>query len=184
MDCLQKILRNEGFYSLYKGLSANLIGAIPEKAIKLSANEVLREYLERSDGSISLQNEIIAGAGAGFFQVIATNPMEITKIRMQMQALLPIEQRQTLGQIVSQLGIRGMYTGTAATLTRDIPFSVLFFPGYANLKLFLADERGENSILSLLASGCIAGAIAAGMTICLFTALIVSFYSIRCCNSI
>ena len=34
--------------------------------------------------------------GAGFCQVIATNPMEITKIRMQVQATLPPEQRTGL----------------------------------------------------------------------------------------
>lgn len=36
--------------------------------------------------------------GAGFCQVIATNPMEITKIRMQVQATLPKEQRTGLWQ--------------------------------------------------------------------------------------
>lgn len=36
--------------------------------------------------------------GAGFCQCIATNPMEITKIRMQVQATLPKEQRVGLWQ--------------------------------------------------------------------------------------
>ena len=54
-----------------------------------------------------------------------------------------------------------MYRGTAATLSRDVPFSVLFFPGYANLKKLLANEKGENSIPSLLIAGGAAGAIAA-----------------------
>lgn len=54
-----------------------------------------------------------------------------------------------------------MYRGTAATLSRDVPFSVLFFPGYANLKKALADENGHNSIGSLLVAGGGAGALAA-----------------------
>ncbi len=65
-----------------------------------AANEVLREQFEKEDGSIELQHEILAGAGAGFVQVIATNPMEITKIRMQMQATLPIAERQSTIQVV------------------------------------------------------------------------------------
>lgn len=36
--------------------------------------------------------------GAGFCQCIATNPMEITKIRMQVQATLPKEERVGLWQ--------------------------------------------------------------------------------------
>lgn len=151
-----------GFRGFYRGLGANLIGVIPEKAIKLTANEVFREYFEKDDGSIELHHEMMSGAGAGFCQVIATNPMEITKIRMQMQATLPPADRQTTMGVVRSLGIRGMYTGTLATLARDVPFSLLFFPGYANLKKLFADDTGENSMPSLLAAGGLAGAIAAG----------------------
>ncbi len=88
--------------------------------------------------------------------------MEITKIRMQMQALLPVAERKSTMEVVKGLGVRGMYSGTLATLARDVPFSILFFPGYANVKKMMADEQGNNSRLSLLGSGGIAGAFAAG----------------------
>ena len=94
--------------------------------------------------------------------VVATNPMEIVKIRMQMQALLPVAERQNTMQVVKGLGLKGLYQGTAATLSRDVPFSVLFFPGYANIKAMMADERGNNSMLSNLLSGVAAGALASG----------------------
>lgn len=163
LSVVQGILKKEGVAGFYNGLAANLIGVIPEKAIKLAANEFFREYLEEEDGSISVFSEILAGGGAGICQVIATNPMEITKIRMQMQATLPVAERQSTVQVVQTLGIRGMYQGTAATLTRDVPFSVLFFPGYANLKKAFADSKGDNSIMSLLAAGGIAGALSAAI---------------------
>lgn len=54
------------------GLAPNLVGVTPEKAIKLAANDVFREYLEKPDGSIALHHELLAGAGAGACQVIAT----------------------------------------------------------------------------------------------------------------
>jgi solute carrier family 25 aspartate/glutamate transporter 12/13 len=93
---------------------------------------------------------MMAGAGAGLCQVIATNPMEIVKIRCQMQALLPVEQRQTTMEVVQGLGIKGMYQGTLATLSRDIPFSLIFFPLYANLKKAFADSKGENRSVDAL----------------------------------
>ena len=86
---------------------------------------------------------MLAGAGAGFVQCIATNPMETTKIRLQMQATLPTAERQSTMGVVRGLGIRGMYTGSMATLARDVPFSILFFPGYANLKKLFADDNGK-----------------------------------------
>ncbi len=89
--------------------------------------------------------------------------MEIVKIRMQMQALLPAAERKTTMEVVRALGVKGMYSGTLATLARDVPFSILFFPGYANVKKLLADEKGENSMVSTLLSGGIAGSFAAGM---------------------
>lgn len=118
--------------------------------------------MERDDGSIALHHEILAGASAGFCQVIATNPMEITKIRMQMQALLPEAERMSAVQVVKQMGLKGLYTGTVATLSRDVPFSLIYFPGYANLKLMLADEKGNNSFADNLLAGGIAGALSAG----------------------
>lgn len=163
LDCFRTIIRTEGgFRALYRGLVPNLVGVTPEKAIKLAVNEYLREMYEHDDGSIDLHHEILAGAGAGIAQVIATNPMEITKIRMQMQALLPPAERQTTLQLIKSMGLKGLYTGTMATLSRDVPFSFLFFPGYANLKKLLADSNGNNSFISVLFAGGLSGAIAAG----------------------
>lgn len=118
--------------------------------------------LERPDGSISFSHQLMAGAGAGFCQVIATNPMELTKIRMQMNAMLPPAERLTLGQVVSKLGIRGMYTGTTATLMRDVPFSLIFFPMYSNLSKAFSDSNGHTSLINTLIAGGVAGAIASG----------------------
>ena len=85
----------------------------------------------------------MAAAGAGLFQVVATNPMEVMKIRLQMQALKPAAERQSMQQLLAHLGIRGLYTGTPATLMRDVPFSMILFPTYANVRLFLSDENGH-----------------------------------------
>ena len=103
---MRSILAENGILGFYRGLGANLIGVIPEKAIKLAANEYFREMLEQPDGSIRLHHEVIAGGSAGFCQVIATNPMEITKIRLQMQATLPPAERQGTVQIVRSLGLK------------------------------------------------------------------------------
>jgi hypothetical protein len=40
-----------------------LAGVTPEKAIKLAANDLLREALELPDGTLPLHREMMAGAG-------------------------------------------------------------------------------------------------------------------------
>ena len=87
LHCASSILRAEGIVGFYKGLGANLIGVTPEKAIKLAVNEIIREALCDDDSDIQLWQEMLAGAGAGFSQVIATNPMEIVRTCWMVQLL-------------------------------------------------------------------------------------------------
>lgn len=67
---------------LYRGLLPQIIGVAPEKAIKLTMNDFMRDKLA-SDGRINLPCEILSGACAGASQVVFTNPLEIVKIRLQ-----------------------------------------------------------------------------------------------------
>jgi hypothetical protein len=56
----------------WTGLVPNLVGVTPEKAIKLAANDLFREYFEHPDGSIAFHHELLSGALAGACQVVAT----------------------------------------------------------------------------------------------------------------
>jgi solute carrier family 25 aspartate/glutamate transporter 12/13 len=70
----------------------------------------------------------------GALQVF-TNPLEIVKIRLQMQgqsAAIPGVVRQGAGHIIKQLGLLGLYRGATACLARDVPFSAIYFPAYAS----------------------------------------------------
>jgi len=87
--------------------------------------------------------------------------MEIVKIRMQVAG--QAGQRETIGGIVRELGLVGLYKGVKACLLRDIPFSMIYFPAYSHFKKQLADERGVNSPFSLFAAGFMAGVPAAGL---------------------
>ncbi|KAF2075017.1 hypothetical protein CYY_003669 [Polysphondylium violaceum] len=163
IDCFRKIIRNEGgVRALYRGLSANLVGITPEKALKLAVNDLLRTTLQGDAPSITIGQEVMSGAGAGFCQVVATNPMEIVKIRMQISG--EGGKRASLGEVVKELGIRGLYKGTGATLLRDVPFSMVYFSMYGRIKAHLTDENGHIGIGNILLSGIIAGSCAASIS--------------------
>lgn len=160
IDCFKKILATEGSSGLYRGLKPNLIGVTPEKAIKLSANDFLREYFvsKNGDRQIKLHQEIMAGGFAGLFQVAATNPMEIVKLRMQLQG--ESGQHKSALATASELGPRGLYKGVGACWLRDVPFSFIFFPLFAHLKRSF--NGGENNLFGLFMAGALAGSLAAG----------------------
>lgn len=167
VDCFKKVIRNEGVLGLYRGLLPQLVGVAPEKAIKLTMNDLMRSILTKKDGTISIASECASGGMAGASQVIFTNPLEIVKIRLQVQG----EAAQVAGvprvgaiSIVRELGFRGLYKGAAACLLRDIPFSAIYFSVYANLKkrVFGEGMNGKRlGPLELLSAGAIAGMPAA-----------------------
>ncbi|KAI9500753.1 mitochondrial carrier domain-containing protein [Coemansia spiralis] len=174
MDCFRKVIRNEGVLGLYRGLGPQLVGVAPEKAIKLTVNDFVRARLtDKETGKIKFAHELFAGSMAGASQVVFTNPLEIVKIRLQVQGELlkesagtaaPIVRRGAV-TIVKELGLLGLYKGASACLLRDVPFSAIYFSCYSHLKtdLFREGER-KLSILDLLLAGAIAGMPAAYLT--------------------
>ena len=69
-DCAKKVVRNEGFKGLYSGVLPQLVGVAPEKAIKLTVNDLVRGHFSNKDGKIWLPHEILAGGSAGACQVV------------------------------------------------------------------------------------------------------------------
>ncbi|KAL2866235.1 citrin [Aspergillus lucknowensis] len=171
IDCARKVIRNEGFLGLYSGVIPQLIGVAPEKAIKLTVNDLVRGWFtNKENGKIKWFHEILAGGSAGACQVIFTNPLEIVKIRLQVQGEIAknVEgaPRRSALWIVRNLGLMGLYKGASACLLRDVPFSAIYFPTYSHLKSdFFGESRTHKlGVVQLLTAGAIAGMPAAYLT--------------------
>ncbi|XP_041460216.1 calcium-binding mitochondrial carrier protein Aralar2-like isoform X1 [Lytechinus variegatus] len=160
-DCFKKVIRHEGLFGLYRGLPPQLIGVAPEKAIKLTMNDFMRDKVRRKDGTYPFWGEMLAGGCAGGSQVMFTNPLEIVKIRLQVAGEIQTGPRVSAITVLKDLGLLGLYKGSKACFLRDIPFSAIYFPCYAHLKKYFADKDGHNSPGSLLVAATIAGAPAA-----------------------
>lgn len=61
-DCFKKVIRHEGFFGLYRGLLPQLMGVAPEKAIKLTVNDLIRDKLMDKNGRLTFRSEVLAGA--------------------------------------------------------------------------------------------------------------------------
>jgi len=195
----KKILKEEGVRGFYKGLGANLSFIVFEKALKLAANDFFRSALgnwhyktpswKKNGNELPVHLSALAGGLTGAVQVVATNPMEIVKIRLQMMqkqiAMQPAVSIQSSGgtatitsgnvpinvkpvgaiQVIKDLGIRGLYRGSHITLMRDIPYGLLFFSLYADVKYRLRDPiTNITAFHNILVAGMVAGMITAALT--------------------
>lgn len=176
-ECFVNVIKNEGFVGLYRGLLPQLLGVAPEKAIKLTVNDILRRGFATKDPSsgeltIPLSLEYLSGGCAGACQVLVTNPLEITKIRLQVQGETarilklqgkPVPKQQSFFAIAADLGVVGLYKGAAACIMRDVPFSAIYFPAYAACKEYLVNREGSGGMTAanLMLAGSAAGVPAA-----------------------
>lgn len=179
LDCFKKTYRAEGYFGMYRGSAVNIILITPEKAIKLAANDYFRHRLTRSDGSLPVTREMTAGGLAGLCQIIITTPMELLKIQLQdagrvaatlkaagqSTAHLPkISALSVTKELLATKGIFGLYKGIGATMLRDVSFSMVYFPLFANLnKLGPRKHPGSSEAVFWwsFVSGMAAGSISA-----------------------
>lgn len=71
LDCFRKVIKNEGVLGLYSGVVPQLIGVAPEKAIKLTVNDLVRgRFTDKASGQIWWPHEVLAGGTAGACQVV------------------------------------------------------------------------------------------------------------------
>ena len=75
LDCARKVIKNEGIRGLYSGVLPQLVGVAPEKAIKLTVNDLARgKFTDKKTGQIWWPWELVAGGTAGGCQVVNTPP--------------------------------------------------------------------------------------------------------------
>ncbi|XP_050436045.1 mitochondrial glutamate carrier 1-like isoform X2 [Adelges cooleyi] len=175
-DAFRKTYAAEGYFGMYRGSAVNILLITPEKAIKLAANDQIRHWLSRPGKPLTLVREMLAGAGAGLFQIIVTTPMELLKIQMQdagrvaAQAKLEGKTVPTISatsiarELVASKGLLGLYRGVGATTMRDVSFSVIYFPMFARLNALgprKNDGSGDAVFWCSFVSGCVAGSTAA-----------------------
>uniref|UniRef100_K7G0C4 Mitochondrial glutamate carrier 2 n=1 Tax=Pelodiscus sinensis TaxID=13735 RepID=K7G0C4_PELSI len=187
-DCLVKTLRSEGFFGMYRGAAVNLTLVTPEKAIKLAANDFFRQLLSQDGKKLPLEREMLAGCGAGACQVVVTTPMEMLKIQLQDAGRLgycnysriqgpPQDRPYAAGpasafkrpsataiarDLLKTEGLMGLYRGLGVTLLRDVPFSIIYFPLFANINALGQRHSEEKApFIHSFVSGCVAGCVAA-----------------------
>uniref|UniRef100_A0A5F9C890 Solute carrier family 25 member 18 n=1 Tax=Oryctolagus cuniculus TaxID=9986 RepID=A0A5F9C890_RABIT len=163
------------------GAAVNLTLVTLEKAIKLTTNDFLCHMLMEYGYGGNLKTEMLAACGAGVCQVVVMCPMEMFKIQLRASAEFGLQARllqvlhHGLGvqpkclsatliawKLLHTQDLAGLHKDLGTTLLRDVPFSIIYFPLFANLNsLRFSELAGKVSFAHSFMSGCVAGSIVA-----------------------
>ncbi|CDS13869.1 hypothetical protein LRAMOSA06043 [Lichtheimia ramosa] len=139
-----RIVQNESFFALYKGLGAVIGGIVPKMAIRFSSFEIYKGLLADENGVVSRTGIFFAGLAAGTTEAIAVvGPMDLIKIRLQSQKHSlsdPMDMPKyrnaphALYTIVKEEGIGALYKGVGLTALRQATNQAANFTAYQELK--------------------------------------------------
>ncbi|KAI9310363.1 mitochondrial carrier domain-containing protein [Dichotomocladium elegans] len=139
-----RIVKNESFWALYKGLGAVIAGIVPKMAIRFSSFEMYKGALADENGKNTRMGIFLAGLAAGTTEaVLVVSPMDLIKIRLQAQRNSMADPMDipkyrnaphALYTIVKEEGVGALYKGVALTALRQATNQAANFTAYQELK--------------------------------------------------
>lgn len=154
LDGIRKIARNEGIFTLWRGLSPTLLMAIPGNVIYFAGYDWLRTS-EKSPmmGRVSdAYAPLAAGSVARVAAAIVVSPIEMLRTRMQATSTKEkgVMRATMVGlkEMVSTDGYHSLWRGLTLTFWRDVPFSALYWWGYEYGRKRLDEARSQTAILA------------------------------------
>jgi len=154
---LSYTVREQGFFSLYRGLAPTLIGSFPKAGIRFGLNAFIRNKLRDNDGKLTMSKNFIAGLGAGVTEaLVIVAPVETVKVKC-------IELNKSfvdsLKYIMSTEGISGMYKGALPTALKQGSNQGLRFMWYSEYRRIVTNDGEKNlspimGLLGGMSAGC------------------------------
>ncbi|OAA54338.1 mitochondrial carrier protein [Niveomyces insectorum RCEF 264] len=164
VDALRKISRNEGLFTLWRGLSPTLVMSVPANIIYFTGYEWLRYHPSSFINRMTSDQyaPLAAGSAARVLAAAAVSPIELFRTRLQASqgesaAGHLKDTFHGLRTMVQQHGYRALWRGLTLTLWRDVPFSGMYWWGYETVRGQLTEararRRGRDQLLDLDDSG-------------------------------
>ncbi|KAI4487978.1 hypothetical protein M0802_011637 [Mischocyttarus mexicanus] len=163
---VSNIIKNEGFFALYNGLSAGLLRQATYTTTRLGIYNWLFEKASK-DGQPKFVVKAALGVIAGGFGAFVGTPAEITLIRMTADGRLPFDQRRNyknvfdaLFRIIKEEGLLTLWRGAIPTIGRAMVVNAAQLASYSQAKQMLLDTGYFRENITLhFASSMVSGII-------------------------
>ncbi|CAO3616299.1 unnamed protein product [Cunninghamella echinulata] len=168
-DCFKQIIKKDGVFGLYRGMSAPLASITPIFAVSFFSYDLGKKIAtsfrsDKTERPLTLGEITFAGAFSAVPTTLFMAPSERVKVLLQMQGQGGEQKYKgaldVVGQLYKEGGIKSIFRGTGATLLRDSPGSAAYFLAYELIKKGLTPagaKPDELSFGSVIFAGGMAG---------------------------
>ncbi|XP_061359574.1 mitochondrial arginine transporter BAC2-like [Gastrolobium bilobum] len=165
---LRHMVSREGPASLYRGMCLPLVSVTFQNALVFQTYAVLSRAFDSSVSAKdppSYKSVALGGVGTGALQSLLLSPVELVKIRLQLQNTGKLTEPQkgpasVVKSIWKKEGLRGVYRGLGITMMRDIPSHGFYFWTYEYMREQFhpgCRKSGQESLNTMLIAGGLAG---------------------------
>lgn len=156
MSAAVRMAREEGFRSLYQGLSPTLLALAPNNAVFFATYHLLKVRHLPSDSTDSAQLRLpphlslFYGGVAGVCAEAVTYPFEVVRRHLQLQVMPPSGARgivPAFQHIFAKEGLAGFYRGVLPGLLQVLPSAALSYstcaPFFLSFFFFFPDDLSQ-----------------------------------------
>jgi solute carrier family 25 (adenine nucleotide translocator) protein 4/5/6/31 len=145
VDCLQKTISGNGFFSMYNGFGVSVVGIVAYRGPYFGIFDTLKEInpFKKDKGIIGFASKFAIAQTTAIIAGFISYPFDTVRRRLQMQAEKPPEQwlyKGTLDcavKIARDEGMGAMFKGFGANVLRTLG-GALVLVGYDEIKKMLA----------------------------------------------
>jgi len=144
IDCLTRVVKEQGVLSLWRGNMANVLRYFPNQAINFAFKDKFKTFFLKNickeDFWWFILGNLASGGSAGATALVMTHPLDIVRTRMAADVSSVYAERQFKGifsclkTIFIQNGMKGLYKGFAVSFLGAAVFKALHLGGYDILK--------------------------------------------------
>lgn len=166
-NCAERIVRNEGMFRLWRGVSAMFAGCVPAHAAYFSIFEYTKMNLitnskDKLDASQAAIRASMCGASAAFAHDVCMTPFDTVKQRMQLGYYKSVS--HCVRTIVKSEGMGALYVSMPTTMAMNIPYGMVMVAVNEAIREHMNKGQEHVSLYSSMVAGSVAGMIAAALT--------------------
>ncbi|XP_022858753.1 mitochondrial substrate carrier family protein ucpB isoform X1 [Olea europaea var. sylvestris] len=160
-----QVVKSEGLRSLYLGLTPALTRSVLYGGLRLGLYEPTKYVCELAFESTNILVKIASGAFSGSVATALTNPVEVLKVRIQMNARTTRGPVQELQKIASEEGITALWKGVRPAMARAATLTASQLATYDESKRVLTRWTSlEEGFYLHLVSSTISGSVSTMVT--------------------